>query len=158
MERKRANEATARLYDSTMGVSDGGGIAATWPANQVAFRELVFVAKFPQQCRNKLAARSQLLPEASSMCRPLFRESCPNSCSPNYTPPVNANPDPFRLNGQGQAAWVAYDGRCFAFVSLLTSSSAIFGSLHLPINKTIAAELTYFTLWVNNTYRRSLEH
>lgn len=76
-ERKRANEATARLYDSTVGWGMVGGSPQLWPANQASFRELAFVVKFPQQCRNKLTARSQLLPEASSICRAIISRKLP---------------------------------------------------------------------------------
>lgn len=44
------------------GVTVAGGSPQVGPANQAAFRELAFLTKFPQQCRDKLTARSQLLP------------------------------------------------------------------------------------------------
>lgn len=44
------------------GVAVAGGSPQVGPANQAAFREYAFTAKFPQQYRDKFAARSQLLP------------------------------------------------------------------------------------------------
>lgn len=72
-------KASERGHSKALWLDDGVAVAATSACQSSFFRDLAFRANFPQQCRDKFAARSQLrarglvvdVPE-----RTLFRESC----------------------------------------------------------------------------------